>query len=139
MSIRFTVNFVVLLVGAGLVVCAFAFSTPTLHWIAVGAGAAAIVMGLTSFAARHQGAYQRVADVLICLVGAWAIVAARVMSDQSRWLEVAAGLGLAGLGALGLLAREFTLGRGLQVGESRIGPDQFAHMSALQRDAGARQ
>jgi hypothetical protein len=137
MSVRFTANFTVLLAGAGLVVCAFAFSLRTLDWLAVGVGAAAIGVALTSFAVRHQGVYQRVADVVICAVGAWAIVAGRVMSDGHRWLEFGAGIALAGLGALGLVVREAHLSRGLQVGESRIGPDQFADMSALQRDAGA--
>jgi hypothetical protein len=138
MSVRFTANFTVLLAGAGLVVCAFAFSLTTLGWLGVGVGAVAIGAALTSFAVPHQGVYQRVADVLICAVGAWAIVAARVMPDGHRWLEFAAGIGLAGLGGLGLVVREAHLSRGLQVGESRIGPDQFAHMSSLQRDAGAR-
>lgn len=138
MSARFAVNLVVLLLGAALVVFVFAFSATALDWLGLGVGAVSIVAGLASFALRHQGAYQRTADVVICLVGAWAIVAARVMTDSGRWLEFSAGAGLAGLGAIGLLVREAHLSRGLQVGESRIGPDQFAHMSALQRGTGAR-
>lgn len=138
MSVRFAVNFVVLLAGAGLVVCAFAFSLATLDWVGVGVGAVAVLVALTSFAARHQGTYQRVADVVICAVGAWAIVAARVMADGHRWLEFGAGAALAGLGALGLVVREARLRSGLQVGRARIDADQFAHMSALQRDAEAR-
>jgi hypothetical protein len=137
MSGRFGVNFVVLLLGAGLVVSVFAFSAVVLDWVGLGVGAASIVAGLTGFALRNQGAYQRVADIVICVVGAWAIVAARVMSDSGRWLEFSAGMGLVVIGAIGLVVREFRLSRGLQVGESRIGPDQLAHMSTLQRDAGA--
>ncbi|MFZ0090359.1 MAG: hypothetical protein WAL63_12680 [Solirubrobacteraceae bacterium] len=135
MSARFTVNFVVLLLGAGLVVVAFAFSSDTLSWVGVGVGATAVVAGLANFALRHQGLYQRIADVLVVAVGAWAIVAARVLSDRTRWTEFAAGVALAALGALGLLVREIRLGRGLQVGGERIRTDQFADLSALQRDA----
>ena len=137
MSARFVANFIVLLLGAGLVVVVFAFSTDTAHWIALGIGATTVVMALYSFASADQGAYQRVADVVICALGAWAIVAARVINYQGRWLEFGAGIGLVGLGAIGLIVREARLTRGLQVGQSRIGPDEFARLSALQRDAGA--
>lgn len=124
----------VLLLGAGLVVTTFAFSATTVDWVAVGVGGVAAVVALYSFALAHQGAYQRVADVVICVVGAWAIVAARVLNPGGRWLEFSAGAGLAALGGLGLIVREVRLGRGLQVGQSVIGPDQFAHLAALQRD-----
>jgi hypothetical protein len=138
MSARFTANFAVLLLGAGLIVTTFAFSAGTASWVCVGVGGTSILVALYSFAMRDQGVYQRVADVLICLLGAWAIVAARVMSYSGRWLEFGAGAGLAALGALGLVVREARLGRGLQVGESRIGPDQLARLSAIQHDAGAK-
>jgi hypothetical protein len=134
-SARFTCNFVVLLVGAGLVVALFAFAMPTADWIALGAGSVAVVMALYSFAATDQGIYQRIADVLICVLGIWAIVAARVMNYQGRWLVFGAGVGLAVLGAVGLLVRERTLSRGLQVGRTRIGVDEFGRLGALQRDA----
>jgi hypothetical protein len=136
MSARFTANFVVLLLGAGLVVTVFAFSATTVDAVALGVGAAATLAALYSFALPHQGAYQRVADVVICAVGAWTIVAARVLDPSGRWLVFSAGAALAALGAIGLVVREARLGRGLQVGESVIGPDQFARLSALQRDAG---
>jgi hypothetical protein len=137
MSARFIVNFVVLLLGAGLVVTTFAFSATTVDWVAVGVGAAAVLMALYSFALPDQGAYQRVADVVICAVGIWAIVAARVLAPSGRWLEFSAGAALAALGAIGLLVREVRLASGLQVGHSVIGPDEFAHLAALQRDARA--
>jgi hypothetical protein len=137
MSARFTVNFAVLLVGAGLIVTLFAFSVATADWVGTGAGAAAIVLALYSFAQPHQGAYQRAADVVICAVGAWAIVAARVLSPGGRWLEFGAGAGLAALGAVGLVVREMRLAKDLQVGQSRIGPDQLRRISRLQRDAEA--
>jgi hypothetical protein len=138
MSARFTANFVVLLLGAGLIVTTFAFSAGTAAWVCVGVGGTSILVALYSFAMRNQGVYQRIADVAICLLGAWAIVAARVLTYSGRWLEFAAGGGLAALGALGLVVREARLGRGLQVGESRIGPDELARLSAIQRDAGAK-
>jgi hypothetical protein len=137
MSARFGVNFVVLLLGACVVVVAFAFSPATLDWVGLGTGATAIVAGLASFATRDQGAYQRIADVVVCTIGAWAIVGARVISDRGRWLEFSAGMALVALGAVGLLVREASLGRGLQVGRSRIGTDQFVQIAALQRENGA--
>jgi hypothetical protein len=137
MSARFAVNFVVLLLGAFLVVVAFAFSTSTLDWVSLGSGAMAILAGLANFALRDQGAYQRVADALICAIGTWAIVAARVMSDRGRWLEISAAMALVALGAIGLLVREARLSRGVQVGTAQIGTDQFARIGALQRENGA--
>ncbi|MGI8713678.1 MAG: hypothetical protein ACR2NR_10940 [Solirubrobacteraceae bacterium] len=136
MSGRFTVNFAVLLLGAGLVVITFAFSVDTAAWVGLGTGAAAILIALYGFQLAHQGVFQRLADIVIAAVGVWAIVAGHVVGNGGRWLEFSAGAGLAALGAIGLLVRELRLGRGLQVGESRIGPDQFARLSALQRDAG---
>jgi hypothetical protein len=131
---RFTCNFVVLLVGAGLLIALFAFPMSAAEWIALGAGAVAVVMALYSFAATDQGIYQRIADTLICLLGVWAIVAARVMDYQGKWLLFGAGAGLAVLGAVGLLVRERTLARGLQVGSTQIGVDEFARLGAVQRD-----
>ncbi len=133
MSARFTANFIVLLLGATLVVITFAFFAATVDWVGLGVGAAAILVSLCSFALRHQGAYQRVADVAICALGTWTIVAARVLANSGRWLEFSAGVGLAALGAIGLIVREARLGKGLQVGEVWIGPDQLARLSAPPR------
>ena len=138
MSARFVTNFLSLLIGAAILIAVYAFARDVSDWVAVGGGAAAILLAAYSFASVDQGIYQRIADLFIALVGTWAIVAARVMSYEGRWLIFGAGLGLAVLGAIGLLVRELRLGRGLQVGASRIGPDQFATLSALQRDARAR-
>src|ERR1700709_804499 len=106
MSARFIANFVVLLLGAGLLVTTFAFSATTVDWVAVGVGAAAVVMALYSFALPDQGASQRVADAVISAGGVWAIVAARVLAPSGRWLEFSAGAALAALGAVGLVVRE---------------------------------
>lgn len=138
MSARFTTNFVALLAGAGLVTVVFALSIETAGWVSVGAGAVAIVAALWNCALPHQGIYQRCADAVMCVVGAWAIVSARVLIGNARWLEFSAGAALAALGAIGLVVRELGLNRGLQVGESRIRVDQLAALSALQRDAGVR-
>jgi hypothetical protein len=136
MSARFATNFIVLLIGAGLVTVCFAFSNATAGWVSVGAGGTALVLALVNFALAHQGAYQRLADVAIAIVGAWAIVGARVLSEHGRWLHFSAGAALAALGALGLVVRELSLNRGLQVGDQRIRADQLADLSALQRRAG---
>jgi hypothetical protein len=139
MRARFASNFVVLLLGAGLLVFLFALGRPLADWIAVGTGAGAIVMGLYSFASTHQGVYQRVADVAIVAIGAWAIVAARVMNQPGPWLIFGAGAGLAVLGAIGLVVREVALTGQLQVGETRIGASEFIRLSQLQREAQERQ
>ena len=136
MSARFMTNFIVLLVGAGVVVTGFAFSTTTLDWTAVGAGAVAVVAALANFAVRHQGVYQRTADVAICLIGVWLIVAARVLDDHARWLELAGALALVALGAIGLIVREVRLHRGLWLGDIQIGADRFARIAAVQRADG---
>ncbi len=133
MSARFATNFVVLLLGAAVLVLLFAFGRPVTGWVAVGGGATAIVMALYSFAMPAQGVYQRVADPVIVAVGTWAIVAARVMNDRSIWLVFSAGAGLLALGALGLVVREIDLARGLRVGECWIGPDELARLSAMPR------
>jgi hypothetical protein len=135
MSARFATNFAVLLLGAAVLVFLFAFGRSVDDWVALGTGAAAIVMALYSFAMPGQGVYQRVADPLIAAVGAWAIVAARVMDDRSIWLVFSAGAGLLTLGAVGLVIREVDLAGGLEVGEVRIGPDEYARLSTLQREA----
>jgi hypothetical protein len=137
MSARFATNFVVLLLGSALLILLFSLGRPVADWVALGAGAGAIVMALFSFAMPAQGVAQRLADPAIATVGAWAIVAARVMNERSIWLIFSAGAGLLGLGAIGLLVREIELARGLQIGETKIGPDEFAQLSSIQREAEA--
>jgi hypothetical protein len=133
-SARFTANFVVLITGAGLLVALFAFSFDSAHWIALGVGVTASVMALMSFATPHQGVYQRTADVVICALGVWAVVAAVVMNDRSIWLVFGAGAGLAVLGAIGLLIRELELGRVLKVGSTHNGTGDLAPESVVQRE-----
>ena len=133
MSARFVANFVTLITGAGLALALFAFSFATAHWLALGVGATAVLMGLYSFATANQGVFQRIADVIFCGLGAWAVLAAVVMNDHSIWLMFGAGGGLAVLGAIGLVGRELGLSRGLQVGQTRISTDEFAYISAIQR------
>ena len=136
MSARFATNLVVLLAGAGLVTAIFAFPGDTVGWVCVAAGGVTIVVALASFALAHQGVFQRWADVILVAVGAWAIVAARVLTGNVRWLEFGAGVALAALGTIGLVVRELELNRGLQVGDARLRADHLAQLSALQRDAG---
>jgi len=138
MSARFATNFSVLLLGAAVLILLFAFGRPLADWISLGAGAAAIVMALFSFAMPAQGVYQRVADPMIVTVGTWAIVAARVMNARSIWLVFSAGAGLLALGAIGLVVREIDLARGMRAGAVRLGADELARLSALQGGAEAR-
>jgi hypothetical protein len=95
-------------------------------------------VALINFAMANQGVYQRCADVAIALLGVWTIVAACVLADGGRWLLFAAGAGLAGLGAVGLIVREVDLGRGLRIGHTRIEADQLVRASALAHDREAR-
>jgi hypothetical protein len=138
LSARFVVNYVILLLGAAVLVFLYAFGRPVVSWVALGAGAAAIVCALVSFASVQQGVFQRIADLFIALVGTWSIVAARVLNGTGTWYLFGAGAGLLGLGAIGLIVREIELAGGLQVGDSRIGPDEFARLAALQGKAQAR-
>lgn len=138
MSARFTTNFLVLLLGAALLVVAFAFAHATTSWTAVGAGAAAVLAAAYNFAQPDQGGYQRIADIVIAAVGAWAIVAARIMTYGGRWLVVGAALGLAALGAIGLVVREAQLRRSAGLGPSRVELERRAHLDTVPADGGVR-
>ena len=127
MSARFTTNFLTLLLGAGLVIATFAFSHAAAGWVALSVGAAGVLLAAHNFALPHQGAYQRIADVVIAVVSAWAIVAAQVMTYDRRWLETGAGLGLSALGAVGLVVRETHLGRRLDIDPLQIELARIAH------------
>ena len=131
MSARFTTNFLILLLGAGLVIVTFAFSHATAGWVALGVGSAGVLLAAHNFALPHQGAYQRVADIVIAVVGAWTILAALVMTYGGRWLETGAGLGLSALGALGLLVREVQLSRRLDTDPLQIELARLAHTADL--------
>lgn len=141
MSARFTTNFLILLLGAGLAMVTFAFSHVTAGWVALGVGSAGILVAAHNFALPHQGAYQRTADVVIAAVSAWAIVAAQVMSYGGRWLETAAGLGLSALGAIGLVVREAHLSRLLHIDPLQIELARLVHstdMSGARHSSAAR-
>jgi hypothetical protein len=138
MSAGFTANLGVLLLGAALVVVTFAFRAGTVEWISLGLGASAVLVALYNFALPFQGTYQRIADIVICVLGAWAIVAARVLTYHGRWLEFGAGAALAALGATGLAVREARLRRRREPHESQIDPRQLAALLAQpQREYGA--
>ncbi len=137
MVARFTSYFATLLIGAGLLTSTFAFSPVTVGWVALGAGAAAVAVALWAFALRGQGHLDRWLDVAVCAVGAWTIVASRCYAPGSgRWLAFAAGAGLAGLGAIGLVVREARLARILGEAQARLAPEQL-RLSTAEHD-GAR-
>ena len=79
-------------------------------------------------ALAFQGTYQRIADIAICGLGAWAIVAARVLTYHGRWLEFGAGAALATVGATGLVVREARLSRRLDADASQIDSGQLASL-----------
>jgi hypothetical protein len=95
-----------------------------------------VLLAAHNFALPHQGAYQRSADVVIAIVGAWAIVAARVMTDGHRWLETGAGLGLSALGAIGLGVRETHLSRRLDIDPLQIELARISHTAGSSGPSG---
>jgi len=107
---RFITNFAALIAGAVLITGRFAFVPGIVRWIALGVGAAAIIIGLWSFALRRQPALQRLIDVALAAVGGWTIFVSCVWTPRhGLWFEFAAGAALAGVGALGLVVREARL------------------------------
>jgi hypothetical protein len=134
---RFTSNFATLLIGAGLLTSTFAFSSVTVGWVALGAGAATVTVALWAFALRGPGRLDRWLDVAVCAVGAWTIAASRCYGPgPGRWLAFASGAGLAGLGAIGLLVREARLASVLGDAQARLAPEQL-RLSTAEHD-GAR-
>ena len=131
MSARFTTNFLILLLGAALVIVTFAFSHTTAGWVALGVGSAGVLLAAHNFALPHQGAHQRAADVVIAAVSAWAIVAALVMTYAGCWLETGAGFGLSALGAIGLVVREAHLSRRLDTDPLQIELARLDHAADL--------
>lgn len=116
LTLRFASNLLALVLGESLTLAAFAFGRSATAAIGLGAGAAVIVAVLAGFATAGRGAGQRTLDLVTVLGAAWTVVAARVFSGGTlKWLCVADGLLLLGLGLIGLVAHEASLERRLLI------------------------
>lgn len=115
MPSTFVTNLLAALVGGILTVAAFAFTPTTAVWIGLGAGCAAVVIGLAGFAGRGRSAGARSVDLLLALAGAWTIVASCVFGPPvAKWLAFADGASICTLGVLGLIVREVVAERELR-------------------------
>lgn len=109
---RFAGNMLVAVGGVFLAIVSRIWASGTVEWIGVGIGALALVVGLGSMAATARGMTERGIDLLIAVLGAWTIVASLIFSGTTRLnLALWEGIGLALLGAAGLIAHEQTTER----------------------------
>lgn len=109
---RFAGNMLVAVGGVFLAIVSRIWVAGTVEWIGVGIGAAVLVIALGSMAATARGMSERGIDLLIAVLGAWTIVASLVFSGTTLLnLALWEGIGLALLGAVGLIAHEQTTER----------------------------
>lgn len=109
---RFAGNMLVAVGGVFLAIVSRTWAAGTVEWIGVGIGALAVLIGLGAMAATARGMAERGIDLLVAVLGAWTIVASLVF-DGTTLLNLALweGIGLAVLGAIGLIAHEQTTER----------------------------
>lgn len=109
---RFAGNMLVVAGGVFLAIVSRIWATGTIEWIGVGIGLGALLIGLYSAAMTARGMFERGVDGLIALLGAWTIASSFIYSGATR-LDFALweGVGLALLGAIGLIAHEQTTER----------------------------
>jgi hypothetical protein len=106
-AVRFAAMLAAVIAGGLIVIAAVGFGDRAAAWITFGLAALVVLAALTAFAAARQGAVPRVVEVLLALVGAWTLLAARVFGGSAnRWLDFAGGVALCALGAAGLLVHE---------------------------------
>jgi hypothetical protein len=105
---RFAAHLAALNCGALAVVAAMAFRPAVAAWITFGVAAATVIAALAAFAVPAQGAAARTWEVLLVLVGAWAILCTRVFGSPHvlKWLCFSCGVAIWALGALGLITHE---------------------------------
>lgn len=109
---RFASNLLVAAGGVFLALVSRIWATGTIEWIGVGIGLGALLIGLYAAAMTARGTVERGVDLLIALLGAWTIASSFIYSGATR-LDFALweGVGLALLGAVGLIAHEQTTER----------------------------
>lgn len=99
-----------------MVLSAFAFRPAVTAWLTLGLAAAAILGALAAFAAPDQGTAARSIEVLIVIIGIWAIASCRTFGGPHtlKWICFADGVAVCALGGLGLLLHEAVLERRLR-------------------------
>lgn len=108
--------------GALAGLSAFTLTTATQRWVSFGAGCCALVVVLVAFAVPGRGALQRLLDVPLALLSVWAIVCSRAIESTGagssgasvKWLTLASGAAIFGLGLLGLIVHEWKVERDLR-------------------------
>jgi len=104
---RFTSNLLLVALGAALAAFAVTSATAVVAWLALAAGAAAVVLALACLPAISRGAAQRWLDLVTAVTGGATVVLSRAFSGSTlEWTALGAGCGLAALGAVGLALHE---------------------------------
>jgi hypothetical protein len=114
--------------GAVIAVTALTFDAASVRWIAFGGGCAVLSALMVAFAIRGRGTAQRIIDLPLALVCAWAIVCSRVIEHAGagaspgavKWFNLAAGAAICGFGTLGVLLHERGMDRDLEWAAERI-------------------
>jgi hypothetical protein len=114
--------------GATLAVGAFLFTPNAERWLGVGVGSGVLVVLLGAFATSGRGLLQRLLDLGLAPIAAWAVVSALTIEQSAtgpvphlvRWLGFSAGAAIAVIGIIGLVAHEFGVERDLTYATERI-------------------
>jgi hypothetical protein len=114
MTSRFVSNLLVTAYATILLVACFAFRPAVIGWIGFAMSCATVATVLIAFAFRGRGPLQRSLDLLLVVIGAWTIIAARAYSGGSvKWLSFSGGAALWALAVVGLAAHEWLAERTL--------------------------
>jgi hypothetical protein len=135
---RFTSTLLTAVVGAVVGIGAFTFAAPTERWVAFGGGCVAIVVIGLAFLMPRRGVVQRVLDLPAVLIGVWLLVCSRAVESggagatphATKWLNVAGGAALCGIGVVGLLLHE----AGLQHDLRRLAKETWMVRAVRTRD-----
>ncbi|HWD64987.1 MAG TPA: hypothetical protein VG405_07410 [Solirubrobacteraceae bacterium] len=105
---RFAAHLTAVISGSLAVIFALTLRPAVSAWVVLGLAGTVVIAALAAFAVPDQGTGPRCVEVLLGLIGAWAIVAGRVFSDPSvtKWLSFADGAAIWVLGTVGLVVHE---------------------------------
>ena len=121
-GVRFVSTMFTAVVGAVLGVGAFSLTAPTERWLGFSSGCATLIVVGLAFLKPRRGAVQRALDLPAALIGGWLIVSTRAVENSGaagtpgavKWLNLAAGAALCGIGWVGLMLHEAGLERDLR-------------------------
>lgn len=98
--------------AAFLVVATYAFSLPTITWLAFAIGAGTLTVSVGVSYAHRKDVATLATGIVTAIVSAWTIVASLVFSQPTvQNLAFASGLALAALALVGITEHELTLER----------------------------